>query len=355
LLGQPSPAHPACSGYSLDWQSSAGLLGRALREARPLSSFDRSSGETEALVDEQLRRLLKAPGLLVLPLIAGDVPLGVAVAGIPSPRRLPLDEWRTGLNLFAGQLALLLLQVREAEAARETEESAGRQQRNLEVRKLLHEVNNPLAVITNYLHVLGLKLGEDGPVKELAVLREELARVGDLLARFKDLEQPPAPGEERLELNRTIADLCTIFADGLFQGKKIRAELDLDESIPALALSPGALRQVVMNLVKNAAEALPKGGRIDLATRDRIHKNGALFVELRIGDNGPGLPEHVLNELFTPVTSTKPGHAGLGLSIVKQLLDQLGAEISCASGPTTGTRFQILLPRTLPREASAHA
>jgi signal transduction histidine kinase len=115
------------------------------------------------------------------------------------------------------------------------------------------------------------------------------------------------------------------------------------------------LRQVVMNLVKNAAEALPKGGRIDLATRDRIHKNGALFVELRIGDNGPGLPEHVLNELFTPVTSTKPGHAGLGLSIVKQLLDQLGAEISCASGPTTGTRFQILLPRTLPREASAHA
>ena len=355
LLGQPSPAHPACSGYSLDWQSSAGLLGRALREARPLSSFDRSSGETEALVDEQLRRLLKAPGLLVLPLIAGDVPLGVAVAGIPSPRRLPLDEWRTGLNLFAGQLALLLLQVREAEAARETEESVGRQQRNLEVRKLLHEVNNPLAVITNYLHVLGLKLGEDGPVKELAVLREELARVGDLLARFKDLEQPPAPGEERLELNRTIADLCTIFADGLFQGKKIRAELDLDESIPALALSPGALRQVVMNLVKNAAEALPKGGRIDLATRDRIHKNGALFVELRIGDNGPGLPEHVLNELFTPVTSTKPGHAGLGLSIVKQLLDQLGAEISCASGPTTGTRFQILLPRTLPREASAHA
>lgn len=353
LLGQPSSSRPACTGFSLDWRRSASLLGRALREERPLSSFD-SDDETEALVDEQLRRLLKTPGLLVLPLIAEQVPLGAVVAGIPSSRCLPLAEWGTGLNLFAGQLALLLLQARETEAARDAEESAGRQWRNLEVRKLLHEVNNPLAVITNYLHVLGLKLGEGGPVKELAVLREELARVGDLLARFKDLEQPPAPGEERLELNRTITDLCAIFADGLFQGKKIRAEFDRDESIPPLALSPGALRQVVMNLLKNAAEALPEGGRIHLATRDRIHKNGALFVELRIGDNGPGLPEQVLNGLFTPVTSAKPGHAGLGLSIVKQLLDQLGAEISCASSPEAGTRFQILLPRTLSREASNH-
>lgn len=354
LLGQPSPSRPACAGFSLDWRRSASLLGRALREGRPLSSFDSSDGETEALVDEQLRRLLKTPGLLVLPLIAEQVPLGAVVAGIPSPRRLPLAEWCTGLGLFAGQLALLLLQARETEAARDTEETAGRQWRSLEVRMLLHEVNNPLAVITNYLHVLGLKLGEGGPVKELAVLREELARVGDLLARFKDLEHPPAPGEQRLELNRTIADLCAIFADGLFQGKKIRAEFDRDESIPTLALSPGALRQVVMNLVKNAAEALPEGGRIHLATRDRIHKNSALFVELRIGDNGPGLPERVLNGLFTPVTSAKPGHAGLGLSIVKQLLDQLGAEISCASSPEAGTSFQILLPRTLPREASSH-
>jgi len=354
LLGQPSPSRPACTGFSLDWRPSASLLGRSLREGRPLSSFDSSDGETEALVDEQLRRLLKTPGLLVLPLIAEQVPLGVVVAGIPSSGRLPLAEWGTGLNLFAGQLAFLLLQARETEAARDAEESAGRQWRNLEVRKLLHEVNNPLAIITNYLHVLGLKLGEGGPTRELAVLREELARVGDLLARFKDLEQPPAPREERLELNRTIADLCAIFAEGLFQGKKIRAEFDRDESIPLLALSPGALRQVVMNLLKNAAEALPEGGRIHLATRDRIHKNGDLFVELRIGDNGPGLPERVLNGLFTPVASTKPGHAGLGLSIVKQLLDQLGAEISCASSPEAGTRFQILLPRTLPREASAH-
>lgn len=354
LLGQPSPSRPACTGFSLDWRRSASLLGRALREGRPLSSFDRGDGETEALVDEQLRRLLNTPGLLVLPLIAEQVPLGAVVAGIPSQRRLPLAEWSTGMGLFAGQLAFLLRQARETEAAQNAEESAGRQWRNLEVRKLLHEVNNPLAVITNYLHVLGLKLGEGGPVKELAVLREELARVGDLLARFKDLEQPPAPGEERLELNRTIADLCTIFADGLFQGKKLRAELDLDESIPHLALSPGALRQVVMNLVKNAAEALPEGGHIHLSTHDRIHKNGALFVELRIGDNGPGLPERVLSGLFTPVASDKPGHAGLGLSIVKQLLDQLGAEISCASSPQAGTRFQILLPRNLVRETSNH-
>lgn len=354
LLGQPSPLHPACTGFSLDWRRSASLLGRSLREGRPLSSFDRGDGETEALVDEQLRRLLKAPGLLVLPLIAEQIPLGAVVAGIPSQGRLPLAEWGTGLTLFAGQLALLLLQTRETEATRDAEESAGRQRRSLEVHKLLHEVNNPLAVITNYLHVLGLKLGEGGPTRELTVLREELARVGDLLARFKDLEHLPAPGEQRLELNRTIADLCAIFADGLFQGKKIRAEFDRDESIPPLALSPGALRQVVMNLLKNAAEALPEGGRIHLATRDRIHKNGALFVELRIGDNGPGLSEQVLNGLFTPVASAKPGHAGLGLSIVKQLLDQLGAEISCASAAETGTLFQILLPRTLPREASTH-
>ncbi len=355
LLGQPSPSHPACSAFALEWSKSPSLLGRALREERPLSSYEDAGPETEALVDEQLRRLLNAPGLLALPLIAERQPLGVAVAGIASASRFPLGERHAGLSLFAGQLARLLHQAREAEATHAAEESAGRQWRELEIRKLLHEVNNPLAVITNYLHVLGLKLGEDGPARELTVLREELARVSDLLARFKDLEQPPAPGTERLELNRAITDLCTIFREGLFQGKGLNAELDLDKTIPPLALSSGALRQVLMNLVKNAAEALPEGGRIHLATRDRIHKNGALFVELRISDNGPGLPEKVLNSLFSPVASDKPGHAGLGLTIVKQLLDQLGAEISCASSPESGTRFQILLPRLLTKETSAHA
>lgn len=108
------------------------------------------------------------------------------------------------------------------------------------------------------------------------------------------------------------------------------------------------LKQVLVNLIKNAAESMPGGGEIVISTRDRVKLNGGEHVEIAVADSGAGLPAHVLEHLFGPVISTKgEQHFGLGLSIVHGLIDQLGGTIRCKSDNKNGACFQILLPEHL--------
>ena len=134
-----------------------------------------------------------------------------------------------------------------------------------------------------------------------------------------------------------------------------RCTSNLDRSLPPVHCGVSSLKQILVNLLKNASEALPPQGEVWLTTRDNLYKNGQHFFEIDLRDNGPGIPQEMFNQLFQPITSSKEGHSGLGLSIVKKLVDQLQGEISCSSS-TSGTRFQLLLPRSLPeRSEQSHA
>jgi len=118
--------------------------------------------------------------------------------------------------------------------------------------------------------------------------------------------------------------------------------LDADSRIEG---DPDILKQILVNLVKNAIEALAaSGGRIEIANRGHVNRERRLYLELVVSDTGPGLSREVLANLFSAVKSTKEGpHHGLGLSIVHSLVKKLNGHIACRSG-TTGTSFEILLP-----------
>ncbi|MEI6704965.1 MAG: ATP-binding protein, partial [Deltaproteobacteria bacterium] len=105
--------------------------------------------------------------------------------------------------------------------------------------------------------------------------------------------------------------------------------------------------QILLNIWKNAADAMPTGGRFVISTRDNITKNGRHFVEILLSDSGPGLPPDVMQRLFQPLEpDRRPGHSGIGLSIVASLVERLGGIITCQSDSGHGTTFSILLPRT---------
>jgi signal transduction histidine kinase len=113
------------------------------------------------------------------------------------------------------------------------------------------------------------------------------------------------------------------------------------------------LKQILLNLLKNAVEALPDGGRIEVANRGHVNRDRRLYLELCVSDNGAGLAPEVLANLFSPVRSSKEGaHHGLGLSIVHDLVTRLHGVIGCRSSKS-GTSFEILLP--IPLSASAAA
>jgi signal transduction histidine kinase len=109
--------------------------------------------------------------------------------------------------------------------------------------------------------------------------------------------------------------------------------------------APDILTQILVNLVKNAVEALPRGGRIEIVNNGQVQRNGRAYYALSISDNGSGIPGEHRSQLFTPVRSSKSGsNRGIGLSIVHGLVKQLDGTIACVSTSTKGTLFELCLP-----------
>jgi HD-like signal output (HDOD) protein/signal transduction histidine kinase len=338
------------SSISVSTDSERSLASKAYFNQSIMSSFELADGDQLTVVDRQLTRAFDSEGLLYLPLSTSTERMGLIAAGLDA------SDW----NRIAGHLNLLILFAQEAvktigkmraqEASKERLLAEERDAFQLKARKVVHEANNPLGIINNYLHILSMKLGDEHPVQnELDIIKEEIERVGNIILRIRDI---PAELETRslaTDLNGLIRDLHKLFQSSLFTTHEIETVLDLDDKLPPLACSRGHLKQILTNLVKNAVEAMPSGGELSIATNDKVHFNGKTFVEIVVTDNGPGIPDEIMQHIFSPVASTKDHtHAGLGLAIVKNLVDELSGSISCTSSTESGTRYQIFLPRVIP-------
>jgi len=171
--------------------------------------------------------------------------------------------------------------------------------------------------------------------------------VGKIILRIRDIPEGLEHKERKVDINQLITDLDKLFQSSLFPSHNISSTLDLDRSIPAIRTQRSHMKQILTNLVKNAVEAMDQGGNLAITTRNNAFINGKAHIEIQIVDDGPGIAPEIMQQIFTPVTTTKDSsHSGLGLAIVKNLMDELSGHISCASGAGQGTRFQLYLPRT---------
>ena len=186
----------------------------------------------------------------------------------------------------------------------------------------------------------------------VGLVEAEVRRIGDILAYYSEKRTDAGSGNDAPQ---PPAELAQAAIDSLAATHLIPRQLDLrtdfDQQIEPLPVNPVAVRQILVNLLKNAAEALPAGGQILLSIREYLTSSGARQVVIVIQDNGPGIGEEILAHLFSPVASTKgEGHLGLGLHIVKELADDIGARVACQSAPGQGTRFELRIPRPTPGE-----
>ncbi|MCW8941726.1 MAG: ATP-binding protein, partial [Gammaproteobacteria bacterium] len=213
------------------------------------------------------------------------------------------------------------------------------------IHEVLHEVRNPLSIMNNYLGILGYKLENDKPAQEdVQTIKAEIERISEILNRLTEPERP-TDETSSVDINAIIADLTHVFQTSLFASKNIQISLDLDERIESLQTNANALKQIYTNLIKNAVEALPANGQLMVYTQDNVNVDGKQHIELSVADDGPGIDPDILPQLFSPVDSTKgEDHAGLGLTIVKNLVNELHGSISCRSSDK-GTSFHILLPK----------
>ena len=213
---------------------------------------------------------------------------------------------------------------------------------------LAHEIRNPLAGISGAAQLLAMNgSAEDQELTQL--IREEAERVGGLVARFEQFGDMRMARRDPVNIH-DVLDRAAKSAKAGFAAH-VRFVEDYDPSLPPTVGDPDQLMQVMLNLLKNAAEATPPvGGLIMLRTAYRAgvkvrttRGTESLPLQVSISDNGGGVPEELKPHIFEPFVTSKANGTGLGLALVSKVISDHGGVISCDSAPGF-TVFRMLLP-----------
>ena len=213
------------------------------------------------------------------------------------------------------------------------------------VREAVHEANNPLTIIKNYLQLLSIRQGEQAETRDdIKLIKSEIDRVARILIALRETKELDVKSQQ-ININQLLEQMQLMFTSASGEGKNIAVTFDLAPINPRLWGKPDALKQILTNLVKNAAEAINNSGNIKVLTRGNVYFHNEIFVRLCVADDGPGIGPQVMPQLFTAGTSTKgPLNTGTGLAIVNKLVADMQGHISCQSD-NSGTVFSILLPQ----------
>lgn len=199
--------------------------------------------------------------------------------------------------------------------------------------RIAHDLNNLLTVLSNELELLECRVGRCDEVK---LMGQALTGVIDLVRQLGALRVGVVLEPQRVELNARIQRLLLLLAEVSGEGVVLSSQLSNDPC--PVRGDPTQIDQVLLNLVKNAAQAMPGGGRIELSTRPSGKR-----VRLEVADTGSGIHPDVLPRIFEPAVTTKPTGKGLGLATVKTIVESHGGTIAVESSPT-GTTFRVELP-----------
>jgi signal transduction histidine kinase len=224
---------------------------------------------------------------------------------------------------------------------------------------LAHEIRNPLGAIKGAAQLLADPAPEvvmDAASREfLAIILEEVDRLDRVVGSVLDLARPHEgtvllPSDVNGVVRRTLQILSTEPGS-----EELKIEVTLDPALPRVAIDPEQLRQVLMNLLRNAAQAMKGRGKVVVSTRVRFGRgtrSGAPtsddpFVELTVADNGPGISQKVLENLFMPFFTTKEKGTGLGLAISQRIVQGAGGRIEVRSYEGKGSSFAVILPAVM--------
>ena len=207
------------------------------------------------------------------------------------------------------------------------------------IRMIAHEVNNTTAGITSTLdtveQALSAEEGMDDICDVMRVCTERCFSMSRFITRFADVVKIPEPTLTLVDLN-DLAFTCKRFMEGMCTDRNIKLRLEIDETLKEVKMDASLFEQVLVNIIKNAAESIEKDGEIIVRTLSPA------IVE--VVDNGKGISKEVEAKLFSPFFSTKPNGQGIGLIFIREVLMRHGGTFSLRTYADGLTRFRILFP-----------
>lgn len=293
----------------------------------------------------------------IMPLIGRSNPIGVLV-GDNFITHAELDERKEKvLRLFLNQASLAVERAKFSSSLRDKLAELEELNRALKesqdklimaeklsaigemTAKIAHEIRNPLTVIGGFANILLQSLTEeDQRYRRAKAIVEETTKVVDMLNSLLDFSRFLQIRPTLSDLNSTVHNTIILFKHE-FQKSNIDLLETYDRTLPMFFFDGGAFRQVLINLVKNAIDAMPQGGRLKVKTF-----KGKRYAYLKVEDTGLGISKEAKGKIFEPFFTTRSTGTGLGLTISKQIIEAMKGEIWFKTTINKGTKFFVKIP-----------
>ena len=305
------------------------------------------------IINATLNATYQVKSLVALPLLLRDRPIGAISVGDRHRERVWTDAEVERITVVASQVSVAVINARLFDDLKRSYDKLAQTREELVKRERLaalgelsavvaHEVRNPLGVVFNALGSLRKAVrGNERAELLLGMVGEEADRLNRIVSDLLDFARPHEaslrlePPEGVLESAREATLAIT--------GGGVPIHLELAQQLPPVAIDARMLRQAFINLLVNAVQASPRGGAVRL--RGAVDDCG---VRIEVQDAGPGIPSNNQHRIFQPFFTTKATGTGLGLAVVKRIVEAHGGEVTLGSAEGQGTTFTVRLPRPSP-------
>ncbi len=202
---------------------------------------------------------------------------------------------------------------------------------------LAHEIKNPLTPIKMLIQ-RAYEQNEPLEGTDLVIVNDELKRIDKIVSQFLDYARMNKPQIEIVDINKLVKDVVALTKQKI-EKSGVDLLINIDDTLLKFKTSADGLKQVVINLILNALQAMPQGGILTL-----VVKHDDEHVRIEVSDSGVGMAEEQLNKIFDPFFTTKQGGTGLGLAVVWNIVETLNGKIEFFSEPEQGTNVIVRLP-----------
>ena len=214
---------------------------------------------------------------------------------------------------------------------------------------IAHELRNPLTAIRSTIQYLAGDFAKDTDQRKLANdILDEVDRLNNIVGNLLSLAQPAESNPEEIDIPQEI-EHCLNFIKAKAKSQNVKLQTDFENNLPKLTFDPAELRQLLLNVVMNALQAMPKGGTLSIKTHQLTeggpgYTSGFNRLLIRVEDEGAGIASALHDKVFEPFFTTKAGGTGLGLAICNSIVKRYNGEIWVKKAKSGGTEVNISLP-----------
>ncbi len=340
----------ACHGAGADYQNKPNvpleesLLGVVLKRRKPITVWNVQ--EHDGYLHPEIARKEGLVSLLAVPLQTGERLLGVLSVYMPQLHRFSVAEIQI-LSTLASLAALAIEKGDLMERVIAMEENLRQGERlsaiGMLAAEIAHEIRNPLTVVQMLFHGISSTVPRDeGTLKDVEIITDKMKlmnRIVDQVLTFARSAEPAMKPVAALNLFQDVA----LLTRHKLSAQEVKTKISIPLALPEWKADRAQVEQALLNLVLNAADAMLEGGTLTLGAISE-EMEGIRYVTLSIRDTGHGMPADQVEKLFTSFLSSKQGGTGIGLAIVRKIMESHRGKIQVTSKVGKGTEFRLLFP-----------